>query len=63
VLLRVFCHAYGAKVVLLLNGYDKAADPRDRRQQREIAPPQAVDASLGGTRPLSPRTALAGICI
>jgi hypothetical protein len=37
VLLRVFCHAYGNKVVLLLNGYDKAADPSERRQQREIA--------------------------
>lgn len=37
VLLRVFCHAYGAKVVLLLNGYDKGADPSERRQQREIA--------------------------
>jgi hypothetical protein len=37
VLLRVFCDAYGAKVVLLLNGYDKAGDPGDKRQQREIA--------------------------
>lgn len=37
VLLRVFCHAYGAKVVLLLHGYDKGADPSARRQQREIA--------------------------
>lgn len=37
VLLRVFCHAYGAKVVILLNGYDKGADPSERRQQREIA--------------------------
>jgi len=36
VLLRVFCHAYGRKVVLLLNGYDKAGDPSDKRQQREI---------------------------
>lgn len=36
VLLRVFCHAYGAKIVLLLNGYDKAGDPSDKRQQREI---------------------------
>ncbi len=30
VLLRVFCHAHGSKVVLLLNGYDKIADPRSR---------------------------------
>ena len=37
VLLRVFCHAYGARVVLLLNGYDKGADPSESRQQREIA--------------------------
>jgi hypothetical protein len=36
ILLRVFCHAYGAKIVLLLNGYDKAGDPSDKRQQREI---------------------------
>ena len=36
VLLRVFCHAYGTKVVLLLSGYDKAGDPSDKRQQREI---------------------------
>jgi len=36
VLLHIFCHAYGTKVVLLLNGYDKAADASDRRQQREI---------------------------
>jgi hypothetical protein len=36
VLLRVFCHAYGAKVVLLLNGYDKGGDPSGKRQQKEI---------------------------
>lgn len=36
VLLRVFCHAYGAKIVLLLNGYDKGADTSRRREQREI---------------------------
>lgn len=36
VLLRVFCHAYGEKVVLLLNGYDKGGDPSGKRQQREI---------------------------
>src|SRR2546430_1881340 len=32
VLLRVFCHAYGAKIVLLLHGYDKGADPSEKRQ-------------------------------
>lgn len=37
VLLRVFVHFYGSKVVLLLGGYDKGADPKQRRQQREIA--------------------------
>lgn len=37
VLLRVFVHFYGNKVVLLLGGYDKGRDPKERRQQREIA--------------------------
>ncbi|WP_320669572.1 hypothetical protein [Patulibacter defluvii] len=37
VLLRVFCHAYGDRLILLLGGYDKGADPSTRRQQREIA--------------------------
>lgn len=37
VLLRVFVHFYGNKVVLLLGGYDKGEDPKERRQQREIA--------------------------
>lgn len=37
ILLRVFCHAYGDRVVLLLGGYDKGADPSRKRQQREIA--------------------------
>lgn len=36
VLLRVFVHFYGDKVILLLGGYDKGADPKERRQQREI---------------------------
>jgi hypothetical protein len=36
VLLRVFVHFYGHKVVLLLGGYDKGDDPKERRQQREI---------------------------
>jgi len=35
-LFRVFCHAYGDQIVLLLSGYDKGADPSKRRQQREI---------------------------
>jgi hypothetical protein len=37
VLLRVFVHFYGDKVILLLGGYDKGVDPKERRQQREIA--------------------------
>ena len=36
VLLRVFLHFHGQKIVLLLGGYDKGADPKERRQQREI---------------------------
>lgn len=37
VLLRVFVHFYGDKVILLLGGYDKSDDPKPRRQRREIA--------------------------
>lgn len=37
ILLRVFVHFHGNRVVLLLSGYDKGADPSERRQQREIA--------------------------
>jgi phage-related protein len=37
ILLRVFCHAYGDRLVLLLGGYDKGTDPSPKRQQREIA--------------------------
>jgi putative component of toxin-antitoxin plasmid stabilization module len=35
-LLRVLCHAYGDKLILLLGGYDKAEDPSAKRQQSEI---------------------------
>jgi len=35
-LLRVFCHAFGDKLVLLLNGYDKGKDVSGRRQEAEI---------------------------
>ncbi len=35
-LLRVFCHAHGQRVVLLLNAYDKLADSGARRQNKEI---------------------------
>ncbi|MBF4574189.1 hypothetical protein ITJ64_16895 [Herbiconiux sp. VKM Ac-1786] len=37
VLLRVFCTFYGDRIVLLHHGYDKGADPSERRQNREIA--------------------------
>jgi hypothetical protein len=37
ILLRVFCHAYGNKLILLLGGYDKGADASPRRQSDEIA--------------------------
>jgi hypothetical protein len=36
VLLRIFCHAYGDRIVMLLGGYDKGAAPSKRRQDREI---------------------------
>jgi len=37
IILRVFVHFYGDRVILLLNGYDKGEDPTRRRQQREVA--------------------------
>jgi len=36
ILLRVFCHAHGNRLILLLGGYDKEADPSDKRQDKEI---------------------------
>jgi len=36
-LYRIFCHAFGDRVVLLLAAYDKGEDPSKRRQQAEIA--------------------------
>jgi hypothetical protein len=35
--LRVFCHAHGAKLILLVGGYDKGEHPAPRRQAAEIA--------------------------
>lgn len=35
VLLRIFCHAYGKKVVLLLAGYDKGENPNPRHQTQQ----------------------------
>ena len=37
ILLRVFCHAHGDRIIVLLGGYDKGADPSPKRQQQEIA--------------------------
>lgn len=41
VLLRVYCHAYGNKVILLLAGYDKDEAPSKQREQREIRTAEA----------------------
>lgn len=37
ILLRVFVHFHGDRVILLLSGYDKGKEPSERRQQRDIA--------------------------
>jgi hypothetical protein len=36
ILLRVFFHAHGKRVILLLSGYDKGKRSSDRHQQKEI---------------------------
>jgi hypothetical protein len=36
ILLRVFCHAYGDRLILLLGGYDKGSAPPKSRQTTEI---------------------------
>ncbi len=36
VLLRIFFCTAGRKIILLMSGYDKADDPTERRQNREI---------------------------
>jgi hypothetical protein len=36
ILLRVFCHAHGKKIVLLLAAYDKGKEPSSKRQNVEI---------------------------
>lgn len=36
VLLRVFCHAHGDRLILLLGGYDKSEDVSKKRQEKEI---------------------------
>lgn len=37
ILLRVFCHAYGNRLILLIGGYDKGSVPTKSRQRIEIA--------------------------
>ena len=37
ILLRVFCHAHGSNIVLLLAAYDKGKEPSAKRQNTEIA--------------------------
>jgi hypothetical protein len=37
IMLRVFFCTSGRRIILLLSGYDKARDPGERRQGREIA--------------------------
>ena len=36
ILLRVFCHAHGDRLILLLGGYDKGEDVSKNRQAKEI---------------------------
>jgi hypothetical protein len=36
ILLRVFCHAHGKKVIMLLAGYDKGKESSVKRQNAEI---------------------------
>ena len=36
ILLRLFVHFHGQKVILLLHGYDKGSDDSPRRQNKEI---------------------------
>jgi len=37
ILLRVFCHAHGDRIILLLGGYAKRERPASRHQQQQIA--------------------------
>ena len=51
ILLRVFCHAYGDKIILLIAGYDKLAD--SKAQNREI---QTAQKYLGQFKQQHART-------
>ncbi|MEO6866882.1 MAG: hypothetical protein ABI200_02560 [Gaiellales bacterium] len=37
ILLRVFCHAHGQRIILLVGGYDKGERPSHTHQQQQIA--------------------------
>ncbi len=37
ILLRVYCHAYADRVILLVAGYDKGKDASAKRENKEIA--------------------------
>jgi hypothetical protein len=54
VLLRVFVHFYGEKVIPLLGGYDKGDDPKARRQQRDRRCP-SISRPVHGSAP-SPKS-------
>ena len=51
VLLRVFVHFYGDRIVLLLGGHDKGIDPKEKRQQREIARARKLLAQFRERKP------------
>jgi phage-related protein len=53
VVLRVFCHAYGDRKVLVLHGYDKGKDASARRQQLEIEVARSRLVSWRGSRGMS----------
>jgi len=49
-LLRVFCTFYGDKIVLIYHGYNKKADPSEKRQRREIAKARKLHERWKGQR-------------
>jgi hypothetical protein len=56
VLLRLFFAVRGEKIVLLLGGYDKGADPKGRRQQAEIEIARAAFAGMSRSKKGTRRT-------
>jgi hypothetical protein len=57
ILLRVFCHAHGDKLILLVSGYDKGEHPSLRRQSAEI---ELARARLRDWRRRQPRPGVSG---